>query len=236
MVDIKFSNRVLYTFMLVVIIIIAGVSVYALTAGTAGNPGHTMNSIAPPSECLDSQVLQWNEGNGLWRCVDMPTSGSSGANSLFISPGEGVTTASLEGDTQSSQGILINFAESVGYSDWNFNIKVPEGANGIASIKLYVHGQASASSGNVYLGIRAIPINTDTSNAPGFNPEFNGDAYAVGVNLFEPLIINSQLALDVNQYIDGGDLVDFVIFRDPLDGTDNYGANLYVYGVEIAFN
>ena len=70
----------------------------------------------------------------------------------------------------------------------------------------------------------------------GFNPEFNGDAYAVGVNLFEPLIINSQLALDVNQYIDGGDLVDFVIFRDPLDGTDNYGANLYVYGVEIAFN
>jgi len=43
------------------------VGVYALTAGVAPNPGHTLDSVAPPASCLAGQIIKWNGVD--WTCV-----------------------------------------------------------------------------------------------------------------------------------------------------------------------
>ena len=41
------------------------VSVYALIPGVAPNPGHTMESVAPPASCTAGQILKWSDPNGI---------------------------------------------------------------------------------------------------------------------------------------------------------------------------
>jgi len=68
--------------MFVFILVFAGVSVYALSAGSTENPGHNINSIGAPSGCASGQFLQWywNPGHSAedparweWKCTTPPT-------------------------------------------------------------------------------------------------------------------------------------------------------------------
>lgn len=69
-IQINLSNKWLYTFIAVGVIVLLGVGVYSLTPGTAPNPGHLINDVAPPIGCADGQVLQFvDEANG-WGCVN----------------------------------------------------------------------------------------------------------------------------------------------------------------------
>lgn len=70
-VTINFSNRWLYTFIVLGILAIVGVGVYALVPGVAPNPGHLISEMAPPSPCTANQVLQFDGTN--WKCADLPT-------------------------------------------------------------------------------------------------------------------------------------------------------------------
>ena len=71
-IHIKFTNRFLYTFIAFAIILIIGVTVFALTPGVAPNPGHLIDNVAPPSQCSSGQVLQW--GGSSWSCTDQSAS------------------------------------------------------------------------------------------------------------------------------------------------------------------
>jgi hypothetical protein len=55
----KVSNRLSYTIIAVVVLMLVSAGVYALTAGTAPNPGHTLDNVAPPSSCYDNAFLKW---------------------------------------------------------------------------------------------------------------------------------------------------------------------------------
>lgn len=75
-VNINFSNRWLYTLIIIGIILVISVGVYAanflLTPGTAPNPGHLISQTSPPSGCTAGQVLQWTgtaNGDGGWTCA-----------------------------------------------------------------------------------------------------------------------------------------------------------------------
>lgn len=65
--QIIFSNRWLYTFILIGLLILVAVGVSALTAGVKPNPGHTINETAPPAGCTAGQYLQWNGAD--WVCI-----------------------------------------------------------------------------------------------------------------------------------------------------------------------
>jgi len=71
--QINFSNRWLYTFILLGLLIIVAVGISALTAGTKPNPGHSVSEMGVPSECTSGQVITWNgsdlvcKGASIWR-------------------------------------------------------------------------------------------------------------------------------------------------------------------------
>ena len=76
------SKRLFYTLMFTFVLVFAGVSVYALSAGSTENPGHNINSIGAPSDCANGQFLQWNWNYGHsaedpahweWICTTPPT-------------------------------------------------------------------------------------------------------------------------------------------------------------------
>lgn len=81
--NIHLSNRLSYTLITIVILIAAGIGVYAasslLTPGTAPNPGHITSQTAPPSGCQAGQILQWSgtaNADGGWTCLTLPTPAS----------------------------------------------------------------------------------------------------------------------------------------------------------------
>ena len=61
------SNRLSYTIIAVVALILLGAGVYALTAGVAPDPGHTLDSISAPSGCEANTFLKWT--GSTWQCV-----------------------------------------------------------------------------------------------------------------------------------------------------------------------
>ena len=63
--NIKFSNRLSFTILSVVAVLLLATVVYAdITPGVAPNPGHTVLQVAPPSTCTDGQFLKWNYNQG----------------------------------------------------------------------------------------------------------------------------------------------------------------------------
>jgi hypothetical protein len=88
------SNRLSYTIIAVVALILVSAGVYALTAGTAPNPGHTLDNVASPSSCSDNTFLKWT-GTG-WSCktislndLSLPTLCSTGQHLAWISDQSG---------------------------------------------------------------------------------------------------------------------------------------------------
>ena len=60
------SKRVLYALIAIGILAVAGIGVYALVPGTAPNPGHTIDQLAPPSPCETGNSLKWTGSS--WSC------------------------------------------------------------------------------------------------------------------------------------------------------------------------
>lgn len=103
-IQINFSNRWLYTLILVGIVLIAGIGFFTaslLSPGVSPNPGHSINQTSPPSGCTAGQVLQWtgtDNANGGWIC----TSSSASVPSVSCSSGQFVNTYSGSGGTCAS--------------------------------------------------------------------------------------------------------------------------------------
>lgn len=100
-ININLSNRWLYSILAVIIVILAGVAVWALEAGVAGDPGHTMATIAPPDECVAGQFLNWTGSD--WECADLPAAGagdifwSGDASSISYGGNVGIGTSPTPG-------------------------------------------------------------------------------------------------------------------------------------------
>ncbi len=62
-IQINFSNRWLYTFILLGILVIISIGVYALTPGVKPNPGHDLSEVGVPSGCTSGQFIYWNGSN-----------------------------------------------------------------------------------------------------------------------------------------------------------------------------
>jgi len=93
MVKINFEvqKKTMYWILAFVLVLASAVTVYALTAGTAPNPGHTLNTISAPSGCGENTFIKWTGSE--WSCVDVSTSSEFDGNldgNLIVS---GVITA-----------------------------------------------------------------------------------------------------------------------------------------------
>ncbi len=66
--QINFTDKWFYTFVVVISLIIIGVGVYALTPGGSGDPGHNIDSVGPPSGCVANEYLQWD--GSVWTCAE----------------------------------------------------------------------------------------------------------------------------------------------------------------------
>jgi hypothetical protein len=63
-IQVSLSNRWLYTFIVIGILVAIGVGVYALAPGTKPNPGHSLSEISGiPTDCLKNDSLKWDGTN-----------------------------------------------------------------------------------------------------------------------------------------------------------------------------
>lgn len=84
------SNKLAYTLIVVALIVGLGIGVLALTPGVAPNPGHTIDTVAPPSSCTAGQVLTWS--GSAWSCTT-PSSGlTKGTNIIYKCPVSPIAT------------------------------------------------------------------------------------------------------------------------------------------------
>jgi len=83
--QINISNRGIYFLITLGIIIALSVGVYALTAGTKPNPGHSISEMGVPTGCTAGQVVSWNgsdlicgntatKGLAVYLCPNQPSS------------------------------------------------------------------------------------------------------------------------------------------------------------------
>tara|TARA_Y100000034_G_scaffold122591_1_gene168231 strand:- start:28 stop:864 length:837 start_codon:yes stop_codon:yes gene_type:complete len=87
-IQINFTNRAIYTFIVFSVFLLIGISVFALTPGVAPNPGHIIEEMAPPLNCETNQVLQWD--GTTWTCTNSSSGrggGLLGAPIVFDSSG-----------------------------------------------------------------------------------------------------------------------------------------------------
>ncbi len=66
--QINFTDKWFYTFVVVISLIVIGIGVYAVNPGESGDPGHNIDSIGPPIACDTDQYLQWT--GSVWTCVE----------------------------------------------------------------------------------------------------------------------------------------------------------------------
>ena len=71
--EINFTNKWLYVFIIVVVIVVIAVGIYAVTPGTAPNPGHLLSDISPPAGCTTGQFVQFNGSDWVCTTVAVPT-------------------------------------------------------------------------------------------------------------------------------------------------------------------
>jgi hypothetical protein len=90
-ININFTNRFLYTFISVVIILIVGVSVYAFGTSTPSTFGHSVGELAPPTGCNANEILQWS--GSVWACTDSVAWIKSGNNIYYTTGKVGIGTS-----------------------------------------------------------------------------------------------------------------------------------------------
>lgn len=67
------SNKLFYTIVFVIALVLIGVGVYAYGTSSPTTFGHSTNEIAAPSGCSSGQVLSWTGSS--WTCTDTGVSG-----------------------------------------------------------------------------------------------------------------------------------------------------------------
>jgi len=65
-VTISFSNKWLYIFIVLLVLVVGGVMVYAYGTSNPQIFGHSIGELAPPSPCIAGQFLEWN--GATWTC------------------------------------------------------------------------------------------------------------------------------------------------------------------------
>ncbi|MCK4997780.1 hypothetical protein KAS08_05755 [Candidatus Pacearchaeota archaeon] len=118
-VVIKMTNKIFYSFVVVVVCLFVGVGVYAFTDDNSGNPrvmGHSPDEMGIPTRCVDGQVLKVFEnveGNLIWGC-DSETVLPVCVDGQVLKAVDGVWTCGSDKDTHE-----VNTYEDLLYGDFN---------------------------------------------------------------------------------------------------------------------
>ncbi len=107
--QINLSNKTFYTLVLISSLILFGVAVYALTPGTAPNPGHLISEVAPPNPCGSGQFLKFDGVN--WVCADV--SGVDNLGNHIATQNIHLNNHWLSGDG-GNEGIYVTSGGNVG--------------------------------------------------------------------------------------------------------------------------
>jgi len=119
----------------IIVGLLIGVLASSINPGASGNPGHSIESIGPPTGCVAGQFLKYNAGPFInWVCEDV-----AGGSSYWKS--------GAVGEIYYTSGTL---AVRVGIGTSTPNSMLSVGGNGDSNYKTSIIN--SASGNNVYLG------------------------------------------------------------------------------------
>ena len=83
----QISNRLSYTIIAFVALVLAATIVYAANVNSGGtpSPGHSISQLGSPATCVAGQFLQWTgvTPDGGWACADISSSSSFWAEDIF---------------------------------------------------------------------------------------------------------------------------------------------------------
>jgi hypothetical protein len=73
MFKIKLSNKVFYTLVAIIVIVLLAVGINALIPGVVPNPGHDIQTISPPNPCNSGEYIRFLGGS--WDCEPITSIG-----------------------------------------------------------------------------------------------------------------------------------------------------------------
>jgi hypothetical protein len=161
--------------------------------------------------------------------------GGGGETSTFLNAAAGISLGGYGGNVTFGEDSVNGFIGVAKMPDsvtsaFSLAGRMPDGASGIASIKLLVLGDNSG--GNAYLQFYTTRIDTDTGAALSSDTTDTHAAYAIAANGQSQLI-----SLPTGSYNgispDEGDIVHVVVLRDASNGSDTHNTNLQILGVLI---
>ncbi|MEK6899246.1 MAG: hypothetical protein AABW79_04075 [Nanoarchaeota archaeon] len=132
-IEVSIEKR--YAFLIVgaLLLISGAIFVYSLTPGTAPNPGHTLDNVAPPSPCATGEFLSWT--GSAWDCV-IPSATVTSVGELNCAVPSGGTSASCTipgvktfcaitqiNDLHCSTGFRCEVFGNPGTSTWYVNVE-----------------------------------------------------------------------------------------------------------------
>jgi hypothetical protein len=69
--EVNLSNGISYLILIsIFVVVVLGIGVYAMTTGSAPNPGHVLDTVSAPSGCGIDTLLKWTGSD--WACIPSP--------------------------------------------------------------------------------------------------------------------------------------------------------------------
>ncbi len=86
MVKYRFQNKLTYTILVVLTVVIIAIGINAYGGSSPSTVGHTFGELTPPTGCTANQVVKYTGGSPAWSCMTVPggISGSGIAGRLAM--------------------------------------------------------------------------------------------------------------------------------------------------------
>ncbi|MFH1311027.1 MAG: hypothetical protein ABIH65_01325 [Nanoarchaeota archaeon] len=203
----KISNRLSYTIISLVALILVAVIVYAIVP----NPGHPISAIEEPSGCVAGQVLTWT--GSVWSCASVSGGGtgniSGGGTTNYLTKFTGASTV--------GNSIIYDNGINVGIGVTNPRTKLSVGGYIISSSGTIVNGLVYCRGG-ISFGSTSFICNDPRVSSYNID-RYMEDKY---ISAYEAIKNAQFVCLALGGHYNSHTVISGQSFRDGVEIIDNF--------------